>query len=250
MTRETIELGHDAAVAARRPSLRRRPAPRAQAPRSAGGEAGALGVSPIAITSSRRGRRRRSPRPRRRGAGGQVLGDGLDRVAAVEVGGVGGDRALDLRRSERCGRALAAEARGSPRGQADLLSLGASLAQALRGQVALLGPARRQGRDLTARAEALAGGLEDLLAAGGEGAQVLGRSPRSPRSFSPPASGRRGAGSARGAGWPRRCSRRSWRGRRSPGGRAGSSAVRPLGRVGDEDVGMELGVAGPAGAVG
>ena len=54
-----------------------------------------------------------------RGAVGQVVGDGLDRLAAVEVGGVGGDRALDLERGQqrRAGPLVAEAARRSPRGQ-------------------------------------------------------------------------------------------------------------------------------------
>ena len=112
-----------------------------------------------------------------RGAVGQVVGDGLDRLAAVEVGDVGGDRALDLQRGQqRRAGTLVAEA-GADRlaVEADLRAVDSpSLAQALGGEVAVLGLAGRQGRDLhRPRRGALPRRLEDLGATGGEAPQLL-----------------------------------------------------------------------------
>ena len=113
------------------------------------------------------------------GAVRQVVGDGADRVAAVEVGGVPGDRALDLpRRQDARPGSLVAETGGDPPAvEPDLLALHPpGLAQALRGQVAVLGLPSCQGCDLhRAGRGTLPGGGDDLGAAGREGPQLLGR---------------------------------------------------------------------------
>jgi hypothetical protein len=111
--------------------------------------------------------------------GGEAVGDRLDRLAAVEVGGVFGQGRLDRCDLHPALGYLALLAHRRPDRltiKADLLRFGApALAQALLADVAFLGRAGRQGGDPAGAHRGVGGaGRKDLCPAGGEGAQMLG----------------------------------------------------------------------------
>jgi hypothetical protein len=109
----------------------------------------------------------------------QLIGDRLDHVAAVEVGGVGRQPLLDRGGHDLRPGHLPHATKGRADGLAvepDLLRLRPpALAEALVGQVAVLGFPRLQGGDLAGTGGGVrSDGGEDLGTPGREGAEVVG----------------------------------------------------------------------------